>query len=75
MGKLDCELPKIKVPERLYDDVYKNASSLGMSMSEYMREALMIQLYGAEYVASLYQQRTLSIAQIGAPAGEERGRS
>ena len=56
-GTLDAEI-KTKVTVDLQEDVRRAASAVGMPVSEYVREVLMIAIYGAEYVESLYRNRT-----------------
>ena len=71
LGKLDSELPKIKVPEALQLSVMQSAHESGLSVSEYIREVMMIQEFGADVVASMYQRRTQRIARKGVEMGDE----
>ena len=69
-GTLDAEI-KTKVTVDLQEDVRRTSSAAGMPVSEYVREVLMIAIYGAEYVESLYRNRTRLIAGFGAGKGNE----
>lgn len=69
LGKLDSELPKIKVPEALMLEIFQRSSRSGVSVSEYMREVLMIHAFGEEAVISLYAERTRRIALNGEDKG------
>ena len=69
-GTLDAEI-KTKVTADMYDDVKRAANAVGMPVSEYMREVLMIAIYGAEYVESLYRNRTRLIAGFGVSKAHE----
>lgn len=65
LGKLDSDLPKIKVPERLAHAIASSACESGMSISEYIREVLMIHCFGAQCVQSMYEERIKRITQKG----------
>ncbi len=69
-GTLDAEI-KTKVTMDLQEDVRRAAAAVGMPVSEYVREVLMVAIYGAEYVESLYRNRTILIAGFGAGKGNE----
>ena len=69
-GTLDAEI-KTKVTVDLQEDVRRAASAAGMPVSEYVREVLMIAIYGAEYVESLYRNRTRLIAGFGVSKAHE----
>ena len=69
-GTLDAEI-KTKVTVDLQEDVRRAATAAGMPVSEYVREVLMIAIYGAEYVESLYRNRTRLIAGFGVGKAHE----
>ena len=69
-GTLDAEI-KTKVTVDLQEDVRRAATAAGMPVSEYVREVLMIAIYGAEYVESLYRNRTRLIAGFGVSKAHE----
>ena len=69
-GTLDAEI-KTKVTVDLQEDVRRAAAAVGMPVSEYVREVLMVAIYGAEHVESLYRNRTRLIAGFGAGKGNE----
>ena len=69
-GTLDAEI-KTKVTADMYDDVKRAPNAVGMPVSEYMRELIMIGLYGVEYVESLYRNRTRLIAGFGVSKAHE----
>ena len=68
-GTLDSEI-KTKVTMDMQEDV-RRAAAVGMPVSEYVREVLMVAIYGAEHVESLYRNRTRLIAGFGAGKGNE----
>ena len=69
-GTLDAEI-KTKVTVYLQEDVRRAASAAGMPVSEYVREVLMIAIYGADHVESLYRNRTRLIAGFGVSKAHE----
>ena len=69
-GTLDAEI-KIKVTADMQDDFRRAAAEAGLNASEFGRELVMIALYGAEYVESLYRNRTRLIAGFGAGKGND----
>ena len=69
-GTLDAEI-KIKVTADMQDDFRRAAAEAGLNASEFGRELVMIAIYGAEYVESLYRNRTRLIAGFGAGKGND----
>ena len=69
-GTLDAEI-KTKVTVDLQEDVRRAATAAGMPVSEYVREVLMIAIYGADHVESLYRNRTRLIAGFGVSKAHE----
>ena len=69
-GTLDAEI-KTKVTMDLQEDVRRAAAAVGMPVSEYVREVLMVAIYGADHVESLYRNRTRLIAGFGVSKAHE----
>lgn len=64
LGKCICTL-KTSVPMQVEIDVQAKAAALGMPTQEFLRELIMINLYGENYVVSLHEQRIKRVAAIG----------
>jgi len=69
-GKLTCEL-KIHIDELTQTELLKKSSEIGMNKSEYGRMAIMIALFGIDYVISLQQSKIKLVAGIGANEGTD----
>ena len=69
-GTLDAEI-KIKVTADMQDDFRRAAAEAGLNASEFGRELVMIALYGADYLESLYRERTQRIAKFMTKTGNK----
>lgn len=56
-GKLDDNLPEVRIPHEVKRDAEQAASALGLDLTAYLRENLYASLYGPAHVASLYEDR------------------
>lgn len=63
-GKLTAEL-KTRIPEQVAEDFEYRARSFGMTDAEYLREMVMVNLYGREHMASVYAARLDAVSAIG----------
>lgn len=65
LGKLTGEVPKVKVPEETLDILQTEARKAGLSLSEFVRDVLMVRAHGKEVVLSLYKRRLDVVASSG----------
>ena len=56
-GKLDDNLPEVRIPHDVKRDAEQAAAALGLDLTAYLRENLYASLYGPAHVASLYEDR------------------
>lgn len=56
-GKLDAELPPVRVNADTLADVHRAAHDAGMNVTEWLRTQLYVTLYGVDHVLSLTEQR------------------
>lgn len=56
-GKLDAELPPVRVNADTLADVHRAASDAGMGVTEFVRTLLYVRVYGIEHVLSLKESR------------------
>lgn len=61
LGKCDSEV-KARLPSAVKDDLMLEARRNGMTDSEFLRELIMIRLYGMDEVHSLYRARLEMVA-------------
>lgn len=52
-GKLDDDLPPVRMNGDVMDDIRRSARAAGCSLSEYVRNMLYIGVYGFEHINSL----------------------
>lgn len=71
LGKMTAEIPKFRVPEETHEALEREARLAGLSLTEFIRELLMIRAHGEEEVASLYARRLAVVAGKGRERGEE----
>lgn len=64
-GKLTVDIGKVKVSEATGDGLQAKASAAGMSVLEYVRLILDINVHGLDAVLSLQEQRLRMVAGIG----------
>ena len=74
LGKLTTEI-KIRTDEDTKDALERLARSAGLSLSEYLRDVLMVHAHGQEYVASLYAARLARVAGTQPGMGNKEGAS
>lgn len=65
LGKLTAEIPKLKVPEETREILEAEARKAGLSLSEFVRDLLIIRAHGKDAVVSLYAQRVDVVAGMG----------
>jgi hypothetical protein len=70
-GKCDTEV-KAHVPSEVADLAQKKARMLGVPISEYMRDLLIVNLYGVEHVRKLQEERLNVLAQNGPTKGNDQ---
>lgn len=68
LGKCDAEV-KTRLPGAVKDDLMIEARRAGMSDSEFLRELIMLRLYGLDEVHSLYRARLQMVAGCVASSG------
>ena len=56
-GKLDSELPPVRINGDVLVEVHRLASAAGMSISEYLRTLVHVKVYGIDHVLSLQADR------------------
>lgn len=56
-GKLDAELPPVRINADVLTEVHKLASSAGMNVSEYLRTLVHVKVYGIDHVLNLQADR------------------
>jgi Ribbon-helix-helix protein, copG family len=69
LGKLTAEV-KVRVDEDTKDELDRLAYEAGMGTSEFIRELMMIRVYGREHVARLYKTRMFMVAGMGPEEGD-----
>lgn len=68
LGKASADL-KCKVPDSVKDDFVREARKLGLNESEFLRDIVMLRLYGHEQVARMHAERLRMVAGIGHDGG------
>lgn len=56
-GKLDAELPPVRISGDVLVEVHRLASAAGMSVSEFLRTLVHVKVYGIDHVLSLQADR------------------
>lgn len=56
-GKLDAELPPVRISAEVLTEVHKLASAAGMNLSEYLRTMVHVRVFGIEHVLTLQADR------------------
>lgn len=69
LGKLTAEV-KARVDDDTKDELDRLACEAGMGVSEFLRELVMIRVYGRDHVARLHRARLAMVAGIGPDEGE-----
>jgi hypothetical protein len=65
LGKLTAEIPKLKVPEETREILEGEARKAGLTLSEFVRDLLIIRAHGEDAVKSLYARRVAVVAGTG----------
>lgn len=68
LGKLTAEI-KVRVDDETKDELDRLAFDAGMGLAEFLRELLMIRIYGRDHVARLHRSRLAMVAGIGPDEG------
>lgn len=69
LGKLTFQA-KVNLPEETGEILSREARRLVLSLSEFLRDALMVRAHGLDYVRSLYDSRLQSVAGTGTELGQ-----
>lgn len=56
-GKLDDELPQVRINSDALLEVKRKAAANDMTLSEYIRTRLYVDVFGLDHVLSLHEQR------------------
>lgn len=70
LGKLSYET-KVRVAERVGEELERQARELGLGTTEYIREILTIKALGYDHVRNLYQARLEMVAGTGTESGQK----
>ncbi|AVR89039.1 ribbon-helix-helix protein, CopG family [Thauera aromatica] len=62
-GKLTAEIPKIRVPDDTKDELERLARAAGITLSEYLRDLLMVHAHGVDVVRALYEERLSAVSR------------
>lgn len=73
LGKCDAEA-KVRLPDAVKLDLVRVAHEHGMNESEFLRELIMVRLYGVDEVQSLYRSRLEMVAGCVATSAPDLGR-
>jgi hypothetical protein len=68
LGKLTAEV-KVRVDDETKDELDRLAFEAGMGLAEFLRELVMIRVYGRDHVARLHRTRLSLVAGIGPDEG------
>ena len=74
VGKVDPNGRKVRLPDEADGMLVAKATEVGMSPGEYLRELVMVHLYGVDELARMHRSRLLSLAQPGVSAGTVKTR-
>ncbi|EYS89535.1 hypothetical protein CF68_33155 [Cupriavidus sp. SK-4] len=64
-GKMTAEIPKVKVSWETREALEARATEVGMSLSEFVRELLMVSAHGEDFMKSIYAERISVVARKG----------
>ena len=70
-GKLDEELPPIRINGDALDAIKRKAREVGMNLSEYVRTRLYVDAFGVDHVTSLYEDRIRRVIGNASPTPSE----
>ncbi|WP_213308247.1 hypothetical protein [Paraburkholderia sacchari] len=63
-GKLTAEI-KVRVDENTRDELERLASDASMDLAQFLRELVMIRVYGRDHIARLHRTKLDMVAGIG----------
>ncbi|MEZ7524034.1 ribbon-helix-helix protein, CopG family [Burkholderia vietnamiensis] len=69
LGKLTADI-KTRVDDDTRDELDRLACEAGMGLSEFLRELVMVRVYGRDHVVRLHRTRLAMVAGIGPEEGE-----
>lgn len=69
LGKLSAEIPKFRVPEETYDEAVRAAREADMTLSEWVRNLVMIRVHGLDMVVKVQEERLRAVVGIGLDEG------
>lgn len=72
-GKLDDELPPIRISGDVLDHMRRNARAAGVNFSEYVRNKLYVGEYGIEHIKSLREEQFMRVMGNAAVMPSIRG--
>ena len=70
-GKLTAEVPKVKIPEATHEELERLSREAGLSLSEFVRELLMVRAHGLDMVSKLHADRLRVVAGMSASGDEQ----
>jgi len=65
LGKLTSEIPKIKIADATFDALQIEARKAGLSVSEFVRELVVVRVHGLSHALSFHEARLKAVAGIG----------
>ncbi|RQZ17255.1 ribbon-helix-helix protein, CopG family [Burkholderia sp. Bp9031] len=69
IGKLTVDI-KTRVDDDTRDELDRLAGDAGLNLSEFLRELIMVRVYGRDHVVRLHRARLAMVAGIGPEEGE-----
>lgn len=67
-GKLTAEI-KVRIDDDTRDELERLAFEAGMDLAQFLRELVMIRVYGIDHIARLQERRLSLVAGIGDEEG------
>ncbi len=67
-GKATNEI-KVRLPDEVKFAAERKASELGIPLGEYLRELVIVNIFGVEHAVSVHAKRLQLVATIGAEIG------
>jgi hypothetical protein len=64
LGKLTFEV-KTRIPESVGDELSRSAAAIGVSVSEYLRDLIVVHVMGEDHVRRMYEERLAVLARKG----------
>lgn len=69
LGKLTAEV-KVRVDEATRDELDRLSNEAGMGLTEFLRELLMVRVYGQDHVVRLHRSRLALVAGVDMDEGQ-----